>query len=101
MDRETRIDLETAVAELRQIALKARSIANEVDAEKRSDLRRIQQQSEAAIQYYDRLLTRRRPRPTNVPRIAQTVAQAAFGGSFTGLVPPQFVLPATGSKSHP
>jgi hypothetical protein len=98
MNRENRVDLESTVAELRHIAQQVQSIAPQISAEQRDDLREIQQQSEAAIQYYNRILTRPRPRRTNVPRLAQTVAQSAFGASGIGLVPPQFVMPAAVSK---
>jgi len=90
--------LESTVAELRHIAQTVESIAPEGSAKERDGLREIQQQSEAAVQYYNRILASPRPRRTNVPRIAQAVAQSAFGASGIGLVPPQFVMPAAISK---
>jgi hypothetical protein len=97
MDRKARRNLESAVSELRQIAEKAQAIAPEANAQAQSDLLHVQQQSEAAIAYYNSILPR--PRRTNVPRLAQTVAQAAFGASGIGLVPPQFVPPAAKLRS--
>jgi hypothetical protein len=96
MDREARLVLETAVADLQQITEKLRAIVPQAQGQLRSYLLEVQQQSEAALRYHSHVLARQ-PR-ANVPSIAQRVAQAAFGASGVGLVPPQFALPASPSE---
>jgi hypothetical protein len=91
MDREARRVLEGAVADLREINRKLERILPRTQGTVHDELLEIQHRSEAAICYYVQLLARN-PRP-NAPAIADRVAQAAFGGSCVGLVPPQFALP--------
>jgi hypothetical protein len=91
MDREARRVLEGAVADLREIHRKLEHILPQTQGTVRDELLEIQHRSEAAIRYYVHVLART-PRP-NAPAIADRVAQAAFGGSCVGLVPPQFALP--------
>ena len=63
------------MAELRQISQKVAIDRCQNRRPERDDFREIQQQSEAAIQYYNCILARPRPRRANAPAIAQTVAQ--------------------------
>ena len=91
MDREARRALETAVAELRGINAKLQRILPQTQGAAREELLEIQQRSEAAIRYYLYVLACNPRR--NAPAIAESVGQAAFGGNYVGLVPPQFLLP--------
>jgi hypothetical protein len=91
MNREGRRVLESAVADLREINRKLEGILPQTEGTVHDELLEIQHRSEAAIRYYQYVLTRN-PRP-DAPAIADRVAQAAFGGSCVGLVPPQFALP--------
>jgi hypothetical protein len=91
MDREARLALENAVADLREINNRLQRIVPKAQGQVRDELLEIQHQSEAAIRYYTYLLARSTPR--KAPAIADRVGQAAFGANFVGLVPPRFALP--------
>jgi hypothetical protein len=91
MDREARLALENAVADLREISHELQRIVPEVQGNLRDELLQMQNESEAAIRYYTYLLARNPRR--NAPAIADRAGQAALGATFIGLVPPQFALP--------
>jgi hypothetical protein len=92
MDREARLVLEAAVADLREINQKLERMLPETNGDTRENLLEIQNQSVAAIRYYTYVLSRTARQ--NTPAIADRVGQAAFGANCVGLVPPSFSVPS-------
>lgn len=91
MDREARLMLETAIADLQDIARRLQNLEADSDGDLKLEIRSIQARSEAAVRYHNYLLLRRTSE--NAPAIAERVGLATFGTGDIGLVPPQ--LPPT------
>ena len=87
MDREARLMLETAVADLQDIARRLQNLVVDSEGDLKQEILSIQARSEAAVRYHSHLLLRRNT--DNAPAIAQRVGLGTFGTGDIGLVPPQ------------
>jgi len=93
MDRDTRLILEHAIADLQDIAGRLQDLVANTQGPLRRELLDIQARSEAAVRYHNHLLTR--PKRAYPAAVAQRVGLAAFGTGEIGFVPPHFSSSST------